>query len=229
MRKTGYGSAILLILILTLPVGCQNSPGSIFSPESDLFVAKVEPSFLQPEEPSDDDNSSSSGESAAKPPVFPAPQIYFNITNGVSVFLNSYIIRYYTTDGNSLNKKKYDHSGAISLFVKAPEISWGTTENGSSGSGSDSGGGSSSDSGGTASIRAQAADTADTTYAGNIMIEVYSPRLYSFMTKDTAKTDDDISPVIAEISFFGKDINDKEITAFTRVTLVTTLLESDDN
>ncbi|MBU1108902.1 MAG: hypothetical protein KKB51_19650 [Candidatus Riflebacteria bacterium] len=203
MRKFNKVFALLLFFILANLAGCQNSPGSIFSPASELFVSKVEPAFLQPV------SKSSSGEdsSSSSAPTLSPLVLSFSVSNGVSCFLSSYAVRYYTTDGKSLNSGKFDHSGAISLFVKAPEVTWTSTAADSQDSSSES--------------------TAST--VNQTSIDIFQGAIYSYMTKNNTAVTDDISPVIAKIEFAGRDINDKDISAAAQVNLVTTVKEEESN
>jgi len=202
VKKFNAVFTLLLIFVLAQLAGCQSSPGGIFSPSADLFVAKVEPSFLQPEL-----SESAEGEgSTAATVVLPALALAFNVSNGVSCFVNSYVVRYYTPDGSSLNGGKFDHSGAISLLVDAPEMTWSPSEE-----------------------EEETTTTGSGSAPNQTSIEVYLPSVYAFMNKGNTVITDDVSPVIAKIEFLGKDINDKEIRAAAQVNLVTTIKEADES
>jgi hypothetical protein len=188
-----------MIFVLANLAGCQNSPGGLISPATEIFVSKVEPSFLQPEL----SEEGSSGDSEEKTIVLPALAISFNVSNGVSCFLNSYVIRYYTTGGVPLNDGKFDHSGAVSLFIKAPDVNWSTVE------------------------LDEYTATAETV-ANQTLMEVFLPAVYSFMTKGNSVITDDITPVVARIEFSGKDVNDKAVSIMAQVNLSTTIKEEED-
>mgnify|MGYP001186311432 FL=1 len=190
---------VLMIFVLTNLAGCQNSPGGIISPATEVYVSKVVPSFMQPELSEDTSGTSSS----EKTILLPALAVDFNISNGVSCFINSYVIRYYTTGGTPLNDGKFDHSGGVSLFVKAPAINWGA-------GGDDE----------------ELPDSA--TVANQTLMEVFLPAVYAFMTKGNSVITDDITPVIARIEFAGKDVNDKAVSISAQVNLVTTIKEEEN-
>lgn len=201
MRKLNSVFMLLLIFVLAQLAGCQSSPGGIFSPSADLFVSKVEPPFLQPTKAEDSSGSSSSSQVSL---TMPALNLSFNVSNGVSCFLSSYLIRYYTTDGKPLNSGKFDHSGAMSLFVNAPEVTWTKSEE-------------------------EAEDGLSGETAPNATsIEVFLPVVYSFMTKNNALVTDDIVPAVAKIEFYGKDINDRNVSAAAQVNLSTTIKEEEE-
>lgn len=213
-----------LVALLVVLAGCQNSTGQLLSPTSDIHVAGVSPSVLQPSEESD-----SGGDSESAAPTLPLMQVYFRITNGVSVFLNQYTIRYYTPDGTSLANGRYDISGAISAFIQAPEIK--TFDSASDDSSSDDSGGSTDS---AASVRAQDSgseqqQTIPTDVAGFTTLDVYSPALYGYLTRGNADPTDDITPVIGRISILGRDLNDKEVSMTAQITLSTSILKESNN
>lgn len=206
--------------------GCQNSTGQLLSPTSDIHVAGVSPSVLQPTE------SSSGGESESAEITFPLLKVYFRIMNGVSVFVDQYTIRYYTPDGAPLANGRYDITGALSAFIQAPEIGTFEDQGSSSGSG-DSSSSSSSDSSGSAgaSVRAQSegGDEQQTTpsdVAGYTTIDIYSAAIYNYMIRGNADPSDDINPIIARITIHGRDLNDKEVSMLSQITLSSTVLTS---
>lgn len=221
-----------MVALLVALAGCQNSTGQLFSPSSDIHVAGVSPSVLQPTE-----ESSDSGEdSESTGPTFPLMQVYFRVTNGVSVFLDQYSIRYYTPNGVSLANGRYDVSGALSTFIQAPEIK--TFDSGSEDSSSDdssSSSSSSSSSGTSASVRAQDAggsgqqQTIPSDVAGYTTLDVYSPSLYVYLTRGNANPSDDITPIVARITIHGRDLNDKEVSMTAQTTLSTSILKASGN
>ena len=222
------------IFLLVVLSGCQNSPGDLFSPQSDIHVVGISPSMLQPEEASSDDESDTGGGSAStgeEPPTFPPLKVMFRITNGVSVFLEQYSVHYYTENGQLLAGGRFDHSGALAAFIQAPTIN--TLPEGGSSS-SDSGGDSTS-----SSLRAQDAGGATDSgssggdgqsvvsdVAGYVSLEVNSATVYSYMTRGNSSADDDITPVVARVVLSGRDINDKSVQISVQATISTTLLTS---
>lgn len=199
MKQPSRVFFLLMIFVLANLAGCQNSPGDILSPSAEIFVSKVEPSYMQPELSED----TSSGGSGEKTILLPALAVNFNVSNGVSCFINSYVIRYSTTGGAPLNDGKFDHSGAVSLFVKAPDVSWSTTAGDE-----------------------ELPDSA--TVANQTLMEVFQPAVYTFMTKGNSVITDDITPVIARIEFSGKDVNDKAVSVSAQVNLITTIKEEEN-
>ena len=216
-----------LLALLVALAGCQNSTGQLLSPTSDIHVAGVSPSVLQPSEESSD---SGGGDSEAAAPTLPLMLVYFRITNGVSVFLNQYAIRYYTPDGTTLANGRYDTSGAISVFIQAPEIKTFDSAGDDSSSG-DSGGSTES----AASVRAQDSggseqqQTIPADVAGFTTLDVYSPALYGYLTRGNADPTDDITPVVGRITILGRDLNDKEVSMTAQITLSTSILKESDN
>jgi len=214
-----------LVALLVVLAGCQNSTGQLLSPTSDIHVAGVSPSVLQPSEESD-----SGGDSESAAPTLPLMQVYFRITNGVSVFLNQYAIRYYTPDGTTLANGRYDTSGAISVFIQAPEIKTFDSAGDDSSSG-DSGGSTES----AASVRAQDSggseqqQTIPADVAGFTTLDVYSPALYGYLTRGNADPTDDITPVVGRITILGRDLNDKEVSMTAQITLSTSILKESNN
>lgn len=233
-----YVMTLSVVTLLVALAGCQNSTGQLFSPSSDIHVAGVSPSVLQPTEESSDsgENSESTG------PTFPLMQVYFRVTNGVSVFLDQYSVRYYTPNGVSLANGRYDVSGALSAFIQAPEIKTfdsgsgdSSSDNSSNSSNSSSSSSSSSSSGTSASVRAQDAggsgqqQTIPSDVAGYTTLDVYSPALYAYLTRGNANPSDDITPIVARITIHGRDLNDKEISMTAQTTLSTSILKASGN
>ncbi len=221
--------SLSLVAVLVALAGCQNSTGQMFSPSSDIHVAGVSPSVVQPTE------SSSGGDSESADITFPLLKVYFRIMNGVSVFLDQYTIQYYTLDGVPLANGRYDVTGALSVFIQAPEIGSFEGQGGSddSGGSGDSGSSGSSDSSGGAgaSIRAQSEggdeqQTIPSDVAGYATIDIYSPAIFTYMTRGNADPSDDISPVIARVTIHGRDLNDKEVSILAQTTLSSTILTS---
>lgn len=200
-----------LIVLLGALVGCQNSTGQLLSPSSDIHVAGINPVVFQPRE--------KDGKIE-----LPLMQVYFRVNNGISAFMEQYTIHYYTVDGTPLANGRYDVSGAMNMFIQAPEIKTFDAQESD-----DSGGGDSSDS--SASIRAQDSGGSETQQtipsdvAGYTTLEVYPPAIYQYLTRDNSDVTDDIMPVIARITIHGRDLNDKEVTMTTQGTLTTTVLK----
>lgn len=226
-----YILSLSLVTLLVALAGCQNSTAHMFSPSSDIHVAAVSPSVLQPTESSSDsgDDSGSSG------PTFPLLKVYFRIMNGVSVFVDQYAVRYYTPNGASVANGKFDVSGAISAFIQAPEIKGFDTGSGDDSKGDDSSADSSSSSGTGASIRAQDAggtaeqQTIPEDVAGYTTLDIYSLALYSYMTRGNADASDDITPIVARITIHGRDLNDKEVSMTAQITLSSNILKESDS
>lgn len=225
-RNIKYVIFFGLITVVGALIGCQNSTGQLFSPSSDIHVAGINPSILQPVEESSD----SGGGSESAGPTLPHIQVYFKVSNGVSVFLNNYIIRYYTPDGASLANGRYDISGAMSAFIQAPEIR--TFDSKDEDSGSDDSNNSNEVS---ASIRAQDSggseqqQTIPSDIAGYTTLEAYSPSLYLYLTRGNGDPRDDITPVVARITIHGRDLNDKEVSMTAQTILSTSILKKNDN
>lgn len=231
-RSMKHVVSMSLVAIIVVLAGCQNSTGQLFSPSSDIHVAGISPSVVQPTESSSSGESDSDSESGSAAITFPLVKVYFRIMNGVSVFIDQYTIRYYTLDGVPLANGRYDVTGASSMFIQAPEIGSFEDQGGSGDSGSS---GSSDSSGGSgASIRAQSEEggeqqTLPSDVAGYTTIDIYPPAIFTYMTRGNADPSDDISPVIARITIHGRDLNDKEVSMLTQTTLSSTVLTSNDN
>ena len=221
------------VFLLVVLSGCQNSPGDLFSPQSDIHVVGISPSLLQPAEASSDDAGDTGGGSSStveEPPTFPPLKVMFRITNGVSVFLEQYSVHYYTETGQLLAGGRFDHSGALAAFIQAPTIN--TLPEGGTSS-SDSGGDSTS-----SSLRAQDAGGATDSgsfdggqsvvsdVAGYVSLEVNSATVYGYMTRGNSSADDDITPVVARVVLSGRDINDKSVQISVQATISTTLFTS---
>ncbi|RCK80078.1 MAG: hypothetical protein OZSIB_3582 [Candidatus Ozemobacter sibiricus] len=210
MRIRRLATLFVAGLLFTTLLGCQNSPGQVFSPTSDLHVVGVQPAFVQPKESS----SSSSSSSSATTVTLPAVNVYFRITNGVSAFLENYQIRYLAANGQPLANGRFDHAGALSVFLQAAALGGGTASDTSTGTGT--GTSTSTSSGGGQTIISQ--------YTGYCAIEVMNPAVHSYMTNGTASYTDDISPVVANVTLRGRDLNDHALSASFNVTLSTTVL-----
>ncbi|MBP7635500.1 hypothetical protein KBA41_15130 [Candidatus Ozemobacteraceae bacterium] len=236
-RYTTSLFSLTLVVLLVALAGCQNSTGQLFSPSSDIHVAGISPSVLQPTESSSD----SGEESESVELTFPLLKVYFRIMNGVSVFVDQYTVRYYTPNGASVANGRYDVSGAVSAFIQAPEIKGFDSGSGDdsggddSSSGGSSGSDSSSSSDSTASIRAQDAggsgdqQTIPEDVAGYTTLDIFSLALYSYMTRGNADATDDITPIVARITIHGRDLNDKEVSATAQITLSANILKESSN
>jgi hypothetical protein len=103
----------LLFYTSTLFVGCQNSPGGIMSPKSDIHVVETSPDVVGPKD---------SGGGTGDVIEFPNLKVTFGITNGVSVFLDSVAVNYFGQDGRPLASGTYDSYLGLSKLIKAPEL-----------------------------------------------------------------------------------------------------------
>ena len=206
MTKRFYFFLVLLAAMSTGIIGCQDSPLSIISPTSDIHIVGVDRSVLLPKAKEDSDTG-------ALTITLPMLITYFQITNGVSAFLHQYSIRFYQVNGASLANGRFDFAGGVSLYVAAPDVVKSTSGSGSGGAAAG------------ANIRAQAGEgTSSQTVpenSGFISIEAYAPKVYSYISRNTVTLTDDLTPVIARISFLGRDINDHEVNLSTQVTLTT--------
>lgn len=196
-------------------LGCQNSPGGIASPRSDIHIVGLAPKFLNPKESSSSSTTSSStasGTAAAKEVTLPGLNIFFNITNGVSVFLDSYRVNFLAPNGTVLASGTLDFSGTTAYLVQAPTLS----EVQSTGTNTQTGTTSGTDSG-----------TFSGKSSGYISLEVLTPKLYVYMANGTQSDYfDDVTPVVANIVVHGRDVNDNELTLQTMVTISTSIEES---
>lgn len=233
MPAKRLASLFVFGLIFSALLGCQNSPHGILSPTSDLTVAGISPSILMPRDPVTY-SASPAVTFEGQLPTFPLVRVFFKIQNGVSAILDRYETHYFATNGSPLAGGKFDHAGALSLFLQADKI--GTTGTGAgsgTGSGSGSGTGSSGSTGTTASIRMQTAQETNkedptklespSDFSLYTTFEVYPPTVYLYMSNYTVSYTDDISPVIAVVSLHGRDLNDHELNFTFNVTLSSTL------
>jgi hypothetical protein len=218
-RSRGLG-ALFVALALCHLMGCQNSPGQVFSPTSDIHVVSMSQNVLSPKE---EDSSSGSSSSNEKTITLPQLIVYLHIANGVSVFLDGYTVRYYAANGQSIASGKYDTTGGLTAFIQAPSIT--SMDPGATGTGSSTGTGSTAGTSAPASAGSGSAtggSSGTTAYAGSVSLEILQGALYTYLSGF------DISPVTAKIVLHGRDINDHEITMGCQVTL-STMVEKSTN
>lgn len=210
IKRTLLFYPITLILVIAFISGCQDSPGGVTSPASDIHITRIDLPLgqIKSEEGGPDTITLRQG------------TVYFNITNGVSAFLGSYVINYYLNSGAPFANGRFDHSGAITLFVQARDLTWNTGQPAEQ----ENGGGGGDGGGGGAAIRAQTAVPS----ANYISLEFWNSAIYDHMTQQTNVAAKHISPVIARITFRGRDINGNEFRTRGQGTLTTTLERLED-
>ena len=185
MKKTVLFPLLVAGFILaTVFVGCQNSPGNALSPTSDLHVTSTDPMIIAPEGTITSGNSSDI--------KLPYLTVNFNITNGISVFLESADVHYFSQTGQPLA------SGSLDIFLGMSTLINATA------------------------LGDEAVTTTTSNTSNAVELEVYPYKLFSYMTNGTINNyADDITPVVARVTFRGKDVSGHQVSATTQVNIVT--------
>lgn len=214
LRARLSGVVVWCALIVGLALvagGCSDSPGGVFSPKSDIHIVGQTPQTIMPG--STGGTVGGSAGSINAPPL----KVYFNITNGVSVFLDTYIVRFYGRNGAPLNGGAFDHSGGLMQQITARPLS--TTNTGTGGTGQ------------TASRRgasipefesSEEQDRYTGPSVGSLQVEVVTHAMLNHLLSGTSSQLDDVAPVVARVWLRGRDFNEHEIDLVTHVTISNT-------
>ncbi|MBF0501921.1 MAG: hypothetical protein HQM09_17415 [Candidatus Riflebacteria bacterium] len=190
MNKIRFFALLFLGGAVAFLLGCQKSGLPLFSPTSDIHVVNVAPNPLNPAYVEDGGSIKFTVEQV---------KFEFNINNGISVFLNNYSMKYYSSNGQPILSGKFDYSGALDILIQAPDVTMA--------------GGATTASGTTTASGSHS--------VGDISLEVMPSSLFFYMTNNTLSQADDVTPVIARILISGKDVNNNDISISTQVTLST--------
>lgn len=203
-----FGTALAFLWVVSL-VGCQNSPGGIFSPTSDIYVIGQAPQTIMP------NVTSGSNSQVTAPPL----KVFFNITNGVTVFLDSYVVHYFDRTGKPLNNGAFDYQGTLNQQISATAIGGANSTQATTGSVR---GATISDLGTSGTGGPTVEEPANPQAVGWTQLEIVTWQMLNYLMSGTTAQGDDVAPVIAKIGIHGRDINGNEINLSTQVTISNT-------
>ncbi len=206
-----FGTALAFLWVVSL-VGCQNSPGGIFSPTSDIHVIGQAPTTIMA------NVTSGSNAQITVPPL----RIFYNITNGVSVFLDTYVIRYYDRTGKAVNQGAYDFSGTLNQQISAAQIGGANAVQTSAALR----GGTIFDVNTSGGSGPETSEPDALKAVGWTQLEVVSWQVLNALMSGTTSQADDLAPILAKIALHGRDINGNEINLMTQVTISNTYSQS---